>query len=176
VPDRARLRRQRTLQGRRFLPGEAAVRDTLLRLGLAAAAARRRQLTGTTFIGVTGSAGKTTTKELIAAMLGNGTTSTQGNQNRISRVGLAIMRTRPGTGICVAEVAAWRPGSVNQIARLLQPRIGVVTRIGTGVTHVNPGDEVFGIGKPRAAMIGTTSSVVRFPGRPPTQCLSATTG
>ena len=36
-------------------------------------------------------------------------------------------------------------------------------------------DEVLGIISPQAATIGTTSSVVRLPGRPPTQCLSTTT-
>lgn len=79
---------------------------------------------------MTGSAGKTTTKELIVAILGPGTTSTPANSNRISQVGRAILQTRTGDAVCVAEVAAWRPGSVNQIAQLLQPRIGVVTCIG----------------------------------------------
>jgi hypothetical protein len=37
-------------------------------------------------------------------------------------------------------------------------------------------EEVFGITRPHAAMMGTTSKVVRLPGRPPTQCLSTTSG
>ena len=37
-------------------------------------------------------------------------------------------------------------------------------------------EDVFGMVRPAAATMGTTMSVVRFPGSPPTQCLSATTG
>lgn len=124
------MKRQRTLSGRQFLPGEAEVRDALLRAGLAAASAQRRRLDRTTFVGVTGSAGKTTTKNLIVELLGPGTTSTPGNANRISRVGRTILGTRRGDAYCVAEVAAWRPGSVAEIARLLRPEVAVVTRIG----------------------------------------------
>ena len=48
---------------------QALVRDVRLRAGLAAATLHRRSLKRVSFIGVTGSCGKTTTKELIAAAL-----------------------------------------------------------------------------------------------------------
>src|SRR5207253_7442374 len=118
----------RTLQGRAFLPGEALLRGGLLGLGLAVA---RRRLGRTAFIGVTGSAGKTSTKELVAAVLGaelRGTKS-PGNDNRLSRVGRTILRTRPRDAFSVVEVAAWRPGSVAETAELLRPDVAVVTTI-----------------------------------------------
>ena len=124
---------RRTLQGRAFLPGEALLRDRLLALGLAVARAQRRRLGRTTLIGVTGSAGKTSTKELVAAVLGaelRGTKS-PGNDNRLSRVGRTILRTRPRDAFSVVEVAAWRPGSVAETADLLRPDIAVVTTIGS---------------------------------------------
>ncbi|HEX6701482.1 MAG TPA: UDP-N-acetylmuramoyl-tripeptide--D-alanyl-D-alanine ligase [Gaiellaceae bacterium] len=123
--------RQRTLRGRTFLPGEAAARDALLGVGLAAARMHRRRLGSTVFVGVTGSAGKSTTKDLVAAVLRTqleGTT-TPGTANRISIVGRTLLRTRPRHDFCVAEVAAWRPGSVAQIARVLRPQIAVVTNV-----------------------------------------------
>src|SRR5205807_2947872 len=139
LPDRSQIpamphtKSRRTLQGRAFLPGEALLRDGLLGLGLAVARTQRRRLGRTTFIGVTGSAGKTSTKELVAAVLGaelRGTKS-PGNDNRLSRVGRTILRTRPRDAFSVVEVAAWRPGSVAETADLLRPDIAVVTTIGS---------------------------------------------
>jgi UDP-N-acetylmuramoyl-tripeptide--D-alanyl-D-alanine ligase len=126
------LGRRRSLANRAFLPGEAIVRDVLLHSGVAAARACRRRLDGPTFIGVTGSAGKTSTKDLIAAVLRTKLRGTQmhGGDNRLSTVGKAILRTRTRDAFCVAEVAAWFPGSVAEIASLLRPQIAVVTTVG----------------------------------------------
>ena len=84
-----------------------------------------------TFVGVTGSGGKSTTKALTAAILRTELdgTETPGTSNRLSVVARTVLRTRPHDDFCVAEVAAWRPGSVAEIARVLQPRVGVVTRV-----------------------------------------------
>jgi UDP-N-acetylmuramyl pentapeptide synthase len=86
----------------------------------------------TAFVGVTGSVGKTTTKELTAAVLATrlAVTSNPGNSNRLSAIGRTILRTRRRHESCVLEVAAWYPGSVAAVARLMQPTIAVVTRIG----------------------------------------------
>jgi UDP-N-acetylmuramoyl-tripeptide--D-alanyl-D-alanine ligase len=125
------MARPRTLQGRTFLPGEAVTRDALLAVGLAAARVHRRRLRETTFVGITGSAGKSTTEALATAILRTeleGTT-TPGTSNRISVVGRTVLGTRSRHDFCVAEVAAWRPGSVAEIARVLRPRVGVVTAV-----------------------------------------------
>src|SRR5436309_10655654 len=108
------MARPRTLRGRTFLPGEAVARDALLGVGLAAARMQRRRLGSTVLVGVTGSAGKSTTKELVAAVLRTqlAGTTTPGTANRIAVVGRTVLRTRPRQDSCVAEVAAWRPGSV----------------------------------------------------------------
>lgn len=126
------MARRHTIQGRRYLLGEALVRDVLLYVGVEVARAHRRRLKDTAFVGVTGSAGKTTTKELTAAVLGTqlvGTWSVD-NRNGLGNLGRAILRTRARHDFCVLEVAAWYPGSVARVARLVQPTIAVVTRIG----------------------------------------------
>ena len=122
--------RQHTRKGRPYLPGEEALRSAVLRLGVAVAALWRRRLDRTTFIGVTGSAGKTTTKTLIVAILGPGTVATPRGSNRLARAAKLVLRTRRSDAFCVVEVAAWRTGSVEAIAQLIRPQIAVVTRIG----------------------------------------------
>ncbi|MDX6519286.1 MAG: UDP-N-acetylmuramoyl-tripeptide--D-alanyl-D-alanine ligase [Gaiellaceae bacterium] len=126
------MARRYTFQGRRYVFGEGLARDVLLFVGLEAARAHRRRLTDTAFVGVTGSAAKTTTKELVAAVLGTqlAGTWTEGNRNNIGSLGRTILRTRARHDFCVLEVAAWYPGSVAKVARLIQPTIGVVTTIG----------------------------------------------
>jgi UDP-N-acetylmuramoyl-tripeptide--D-alanyl-D-alanine ligase len=125
--------RSRTARGREFLPGEGSVRDALLALGLAAARRHRNRLSGPTFIGVTGSVGKTTTKELVAAVLGGegAGTKTPGSRNQLNLVGRTILQTRQRHAFSVHEVPAWRPGSVREIAALIRPDIAAVTRIGS---------------------------------------------
>ena len=126
------MARRHSIQGRRYLFGEALVRDVLLYVGVEFARAHRRRLKDTAFVGVTGSAGKTTTKELTAAVLGTqlSGTWTEGNVNNLGSLGRTILRTKARHDFCVLEVAAWYPGSVARVARLVQPTIAVVTRIG----------------------------------------------
>jgi aminoacyl-tRNA hydrolase len=84
-------------------------------------------------IGVTGSCGKTTTKELIAAVL---TTQfpgrkTLGNQNTPPRLARAILRVKPWDRFCVLEIAAGHSFALEIPLRFVRPQIGVVTTIGT---------------------------------------------
>ena len=118
--------------GRRYLPGEGPVRDVLLSVGVEVARAHRRRLAGTAFVGVTGSVGKTTTKELTAAVLGTELAGTwnPGNKNGLKNLGRTILRTRTQHDFCVLEVPAWYPGSVARVASLVRPTIAVVTRVG----------------------------------------------
>lgn len=122
--------RRYTRSGRAYLPGEDRLRGILLALAVHVASVKRRRLTGTTFIGITGSAGKTTTKTLLAILLGPGTTSPPRGSNRLASAVRLIMRTRRGDAFCVAEVAAWRKGSIAEKACLIRPQVAVVTRIG----------------------------------------------
>lgn len=114
------------------MPGEGAVRDALVAIGLAAASRWRRRLTRTTFIGVTGSGGKTTTKDLIAAILSTELRGTKSpaSWNHGPALGKTILRTRPRDDFCVVEIATGLPGTVADLAGLVQPSIAVVTAIG----------------------------------------------
>jgi len=83
------------------------------------------------FIGVTGSCGKTTTTELIAAILAKrGRVRKRSHQNTIRYVAETILSVSPRHRFCVSEVSADCPGVMEKLAKLLRPQIGVVMNIG----------------------------------------------
>jgi UDP-N-acetylmuramoyl-tripeptide--D-alanyl-D-alanine ligase len=109
------------------------LQSVALRIGLSVAAYRRPQLASVTFIGVTGSSGKTTVKDLIAEILSlrHPGRRTAGSANELHDVARAIRLLRSEHRFLVAEVGAPSPGVIDRCLALLRPRIGVVTNIGT---------------------------------------------
>ena len=99
------------------------------------AVAYRRLLRGVTFIGVTGSCGKTTTVQLITAMLGarfRGGGS-HGSMNLPPHIAKTILDARPWDDFCVIEIAAAKESAriaLERPLRMVRPQIGVVTNIG----------------------------------------------
>src|SRR6185503_1680030 len=85
----------------------------------------------TTFIGITGSVGKSTCKECLAAILSAQfpTAKTLFNQNEHDGVPRTILRVRPWHRFAVVEVATDYPGLVRRSARLLRPDISIVLAI-----------------------------------------------
>ena len=94
---------------------EANVRSRLHRLPLwTVAKLHRRRLDGVLFVGVTGSAAKSTTKELIAAVLRSRLTgtSTRGNDNAALGTARTVLRTSPADDFSVLELATEAPGNL----------------------------------------------------------------
>jgi UDP-N-acetylmuramoyl-tripeptide--D-alanyl-D-alanine ligase len=114
---------------RRSIPEEVEYR--LLR---AAAVAHRSTLArGVTVAGVTGSAGKTTAKELLAAALGARfrCSKNAGNRNRRTAVCRSLFRAGPWCRFHVQEIALGRQGlPLDEPIAVVRPRIGVVTTVG----------------------------------------------
>jgi len=82
-------------------------------------------------VGVTGSNGKTTTKELIAAVLSQGfpTSRTQGNLNNQVGVPLTLLEIEPGHRWAVVEMGMSQPGEIAPLARISAPDVTVVTNV-----------------------------------------------
>jgi len=83
-------------------------------------------------VGVTGSVGKTTTKQLIAAALGGeaaGCAATPGNANNEIGLPMSLLNLPDGTVRYVAEMGMYVEGDIRALCTLARPRIGVVTAI-----------------------------------------------
>ncbi|MFW6039686.1 MAG: UDP-N-acetylmuramoyl-tripeptide--D-alanyl-D-alanine ligase [Gemmatimonadota bacterium] len=106
------------------------VPDTLRALGDLARFARRRS--SARVIGVTGSSGKTTVKEMLALALGEaGTTwATPGNLNSLTGLPLSILRATPGADFWVLEMGSNAPGEIARLAAIAEPDDAVVTTVG----------------------------------------------
>ena len=95
----------------------------------------RRLLLRTTFIAVTGSVGKTTTKEFLAEILASKgrTFRTIGNQNNGFVVPLNILRVRPWHRFAVIEVGVSQPGTMQRLAQVVKPDVALI--LGVVRTH-----------------------------------------
>lgn len=91
----------------------------------------RRKL-GTRMVGVTGTNGKTTTKELIAAVLKEkfNVLYTQGNFNNHIGVPLTLLRLKPEHEVAVIEMGANHPGEIKTLVHIAEPDCGIITNVG----------------------------------------------
>ncbi|PKM47298.1 MAG: UDP-N-acetylmuramoyl-tripeptide--D-alanyl-D-alanine ligase [Firmicutes bacterium HGW-Firmicutes-8] len=89
-------------------------------------------------VGVTGTSGKTTTKEMIASIFRRRwkVLKTVGNMNLPDFVPSHILRLKWGYQAAVFEIGMNRPGHISKQARIIQPKVGVITHIGPA--HVGP--------------------------------------
>lgn len=84
-------------------------------------------------IGITGSVGKSTTKEMVAEVLGTRyrTLRSPGNLNNEIGLPLTILKLGPGYERAVLEMGFYVPGEIQFLCDIAQPQIGVVTNVGT---------------------------------------------
>jgi UDP-N-acetylmuramoyl-tripeptide--D-alanyl-D-alanine ligase len=111
-------------------PALIRVGDTTAALGSCGAMARRK-MRGTTVFAVTGSTGKTTTKELLAAGLGarNRVNRTPGNLNSHLGVPLTLLACPDDAQAEVLELGMSGPGEIASLARMASPQVALVTNI-----------------------------------------------
>jgi UDP-N-acetylmuramoyl-tripeptide--D-alanyl-D-alanine ligase len=92
----------------------------------------KRQHFSGTVIAVTGSVGKTTTRQMIHTVLQTRLAGTASPHNFNNHVGvpLSMFRIQPHHDYAVLELGASRPGEIAALAELCAPKVGVITRVG----------------------------------------------
>jgi UDP-N-acetylmuramoyl-tripeptide--D-alanyl-D-alanine ligase len=95
-------------------------------------ARRRRRQFGGTLIGVTGSVGKTTARQMIDTVLGSRLSGTASPRNYNNHLGvpLSMSAVEPGHDYAVIELGASRRGEIAALAELCAPKVAVITQLG----------------------------------------------
>ncbi len=127
-----------------------AVDDTLVALG--EIANHRRQAHPIPLIAVTGSNGKTSTKEFIAALLESRgeVLKTPGNHNNLIGVPLTLLELTDKHEFAVIEMGTNAPGEIKRLAAIAQPDVGVITNV--SVAHTQGLADLRGVAREKGAL------------------------
>ena len=128
------------------------VDDTLAALGQLARARRRRLPPGSPVVAITGSSGKTSTKEMIRAVLETAyrVHATGGNLNNLVGVPLTILGTPDDAEALVVEAGASVPGEIPRLRDVIEPTIAVITNV--GYAHVEGFGSLAGVMQEKLAL------------------------
>lgn len=113
----------------------------------------RSKLTDLKIVGITGSQGKTTTKEFLNSILKleGETVATAGNFNTDIGVPLTLLRCNEQTKYCILEMGARHSGDIAKLTKIAKPNVGVVLVVGTA--HIGEFGSVEAIAKTKAELI-----------------------
>lgn len=131
---------------------QVVVEDTRQALGRLAAAWRSRL--PVKIVGVTGSNGKTTVKEMLAAILAEAgsTLATRGNLNNDIGLPQTLLALRPEHRFAVAEMGANHPGEIAYLAGLARPDVALINNAGSA--HLEGFGSLEGVARAKGEMIG----------------------
>lgn len=134
------------------------VRDTQLALG--DLAHYRREKLAPKVLAITGSNGKTTTKEMVAAILEEATLDgqrlrgkvlkTEGNFNNLVGLPLTLLRLRPEHKVAVIEAGTNRPGEISRLGEIADPDCAIVTSV--AAAHLEGLSSLAGVAREKGAL------------------------
>ncbi len=115
-----------------YLPGKFYVKVRSTQRALRDLAWYYKQRFPIPFVAITGSVGKTTTKDMVAAVLsvGHQVHKTEGNYNNAIGVPLTLLGLERRHEVCVVELGMDRAGEIDYLSQLVEPDVAVVTNIG----------------------------------------------
>jgi UDP-N-acetylmuramoyl-tripeptide--D-alanyl-D-alanine ligase len=130
------------------------VSDVLLAVR-ALAAYVRKQLPELIVIGITGSSGKTTTKDLLASVLSSraNTVATKASFNNELGAPITLLECNSDTKYCILEMGARHMGDIAALCEMARPNVGVVLRVGTA--HLGEFGSVEKIAQTKGELIQT---------------------
>jgi UDP-N-acetylmuramoyl-tripeptide--D-alanyl-D-alanine ligase len=133
-----------------------SVDDTLKALGDLAAWWRRRY--DLKVVAITGSSGKTTTKEMAAAILkiGSTTLKNQGNFNNLIGLPLTLLKLEEDYKRAVLEMGMNRPGEISRLTEIADPDVGVILNV--GMAHIEGLSDLDGVAKAKTELIEKISA------------------
>jgi UDP-N-acetylmuramoyl-tripeptide--D-alanyl-D-alanine ligase len=105
------------------------------------------------FVGITGSTGKTSTKDILAALCAPvaRTVATEGSYNAELGVPLTLGKLEPDTEICLVEMGMRGFGQIAELCEIARPDIGVITAVGP--VHLELVGSVDGVARSKAELI-----------------------
>ncbi|RJR21995.1 MAG: UDP-N-acetylmuramoyl-tripeptide--D-alanyl-D-alanine ligase [Desulfobacteraceae bacterium] len=136
------------------LPGFflAVVEDTLKALGDFASWWRKNR--GARVVAITGSAGKTSTKDMLFEVLTvcGMAIKTEGNLNNLIGLPLTVFRISPKESFAVLEMGMNRPGEIARLTEIADPDVGVITNV--GMAHLEGVGDLEGVARAKTELVG----------------------
>ena len=136
------------------------VRDTLTALG--DLAHYRRESFGPKVLAITGSNGKTTTKEMLAAILEEAYVDqkplrgrllkTEGNFNNLVGLPLTLLRLQKSNRVAVVELGTNHPGEIQRLTEIAAPDMGMITAV--AAAHLEGLNSLAGVAREKGALFG----------------------
>ncbi len=145
--------------------GTFVVEDTLVALG--EVASRWRDHLSPEVVGITGSSGKTTTKEMVRTVL-SGTFrvyASRGNENNMVGLPLNVANAPEDTQVLVVELGTNAPGEIGRLSAICRPSIAVITSIGE--SHLEGLGTVDGVFREKMDILCRETRYLLFPAHSP---------
>jgi len=104
-----------------------------------------------TVIGITGSCGKTTTKEMLKLLLGDRAVASPSSFNNDLGVPLTLLAAKRTHAFCIAEMGTNAPGEIARLAEIAAPQVGVVLNVGR--SHLERLGTLEGVAREKFALV-----------------------